>query len=210
MPTEFLHGLYDGGHGAGLNDYWKLMFESPLGAGGFLWALVDEGSSDVALALLDVAALPVVARRAGVSMRYRPLRAALLAVLLGAVLGGSDAAVELADVKLATGGQIGLLPGEALEEGNIALFADSEVDALLADTEQLTAVLTYHVVAGKVMAADVVKLDSATTVQGQSVSIRAGSDGVMVDGARVVKTDIATSNGVIHVIDRVILPEETS
>ncbi|UCC96976.1 MAG: hypothetical protein JSW66_14160 [Phycisphaerales bacterium] len=43
MPTEFLHGLYDGGHGAGLNDYWKLMFESRLGAGGFLWALVDEG-----------------------------------------------------------------------------------------------------------------------------------------------------------------------
>jgi beta-galactosidase/beta-glucuronidase len=43
MPTEFLHGLYDGGHGAGLNDYWKLMHDSPLGAGGFLWCLVDEG-----------------------------------------------------------------------------------------------------------------------------------------------------------------------
>jgi len=43
MPTEFLHGLYDGGHGAGLNDYWDLMLKSPVGAGGFLWALVDEG-----------------------------------------------------------------------------------------------------------------------------------------------------------------------
>ena len=43
MPTEFLHGLYDGGHGAGLNDYWNLMLESPVGAGGFLWVLVDEG-----------------------------------------------------------------------------------------------------------------------------------------------------------------------
>jgi hypothetical protein len=43
MPTEFLHGLYDGGHGAGLDDYWNLMYASPLGAGGFLWALVDEG-----------------------------------------------------------------------------------------------------------------------------------------------------------------------
>ena len=43
MPTEFLHGLYDGGHGAGLNDYWNLIYNSPLGAGGFLWALVDEG-----------------------------------------------------------------------------------------------------------------------------------------------------------------------
>jgi hypothetical protein len=43
MPTEFLHGLYDGGHGAGLDDYWKMMYASPMGAGGFLWALVDEG-----------------------------------------------------------------------------------------------------------------------------------------------------------------------
>ncbi|MHC4464658.1 MAG: hypothetical protein ACYS30_24995 [Planctomycetota bacterium] len=43
MTTEFLHGLYDGGHGAGLSDHWKLMLNSPLGAGGFLWALVDEG-----------------------------------------------------------------------------------------------------------------------------------------------------------------------
>ena len=43
MPTEFLHGLYDGGHGAGLDDYWKMMYKHPRCAGGFLWALVDEG-----------------------------------------------------------------------------------------------------------------------------------------------------------------------
>ncbi|GAB5413505.1 MAG: fasciclin domain-containing protein [Congregibacter sp.] len=72
--------------------------------------------------------------------------------------------------------------------------------------DKLTAVLTYHVVAGKVMAADVVKLDSATTVQGGDVSISASDAGVMVNNANVVATDVAASNGVIHVIDTVILP----
>jgi transforming growth factor-beta-induced protein len=72
---------------------------------------------------------------------------------------------------------------------------------------RLQGILTYHVVAGKVMAKDVVRLDSARTVQGQSVSIRTGSSGVMVDNARVIKTDIEASNGVIHVIDAVILPQ---
>jgi len=73
--------------------------------------------------------------------------------------------------------------------------------------DQLIAVLTYHVVPGKVKAADVVKLDSATTVQGQDVAIKVTDGKVMVDGAQVVKTDVATSNGVIHVIDSVILPK---
>jgi len=79
------------------------------------------------------------------------------------------------------------------------------LDALLADKAKLTAVLTYHVVPGRVMAADIVKLKSAKTVQGQSVSIDA-SNGVKVDNAKVVKADIVASNGVIHVIDSVILP----
>ncbi|MEO1245363.1 MAG: fasciclin domain-containing protein [Pseudomonadota bacterium] len=72
--------------------------------------------------------------------------------------------------------------------------------------DQLVAVLTYHVVPGKVKAADVVTLDSAATVNGKSVSIEAGDAGVTVDGANVVTTDIMASNGVIHVIDAVILP----
>lgn len=72
--------------------------------------------------------------------------------------------------------------------------------------DQLKAVLTYHVVAGKVMAADVVKLTSATTVQGKPVTIAVSDDGVTINNAKVVKTDIETSNGVIHVIDTVILP----
>lgn len=70
---------------------------------------------------------------------------------------------------------------------------------------QLAGVLTYHVVAGKLMAADVIKLTSAKTVQGQSISIDT-SNGVRVDNANVVKTDIECDNGVIHVIDSVILP----
>ena len=73
---------------------------------------------------------------------------------------------------------------------------------------KLAAILTYHVVAGKVMAADVVKLTSATTVQGQDVAIKVADGKVSVDAAAVVKTDIETSNGVIHVIDSVILPTE--
>lgn len=87
-----------------------------------------------------------------------------------------------------------------------AKLPEGTLDALLKDKDKLTAVLTYHVVPGKVMASDVVKLSSAKTVQGQSVNISTES-GVQVDGANVVKTDIETSNGVIHVIDSVILPQ---
>lgn len=81
-----------------------------------------------------------------------------------------------------------------------------QLSALLADKDQLRAVLTYHVVPGKVSAADVVKLDSVKTVQGSAVTIDA-SDGVRVDGARVTTADIPASNGVIHGIDTVILPK---
>ena len=72
---------------------------------------------------------------------------------------------------------------------------------------QLTKILTYHVVAGSVKAADVVKLTEAKTVQGQSVKIMVKGGKVSVDGATVTATDIAASNGVIHVIDSVIMPK---
>lgn len=72
---------------------------------------------------------------------------------------------------------------------------------------KLVAILTYHVVPGKVTAADVVKLKEAKTVQGSSAKITVKGDKVMVDSANVVKTDIMTSNGVIHVIDAVIMPK---
>jgi uncharacterized surface protein with fasciclin (FAS1) repeats len=79
------------------------------------------------------------------------------------------------------------------------------LESLLTDKQKLTAVLTYHVVPGKVMAADVLRLTSAKTVEGQEVKIST-MGGVMVNDAHVVKTDILASNGVIHVIDKVILP----
>ena len=80
------------------------------------------------------------------------------------------------------------------------------LEKLLADKAQLTKVLTYHVVAGKVMAADVVKLTEAKTVEGSAAKISAKDGKVKVNDANVVKTDVVASNGVIHVIDSVILP----
>jgi uncharacterized surface protein with fasciclin (FAS1) repeats len=74
---------------------------------------------------------------------------------------------------------------------------------------RLTRILTSHVVAGKVMAADAARLTSAKAVSGDTLTIAAQGGGVMIDKAKVVKTDIAASNGVIHVIDTVILPKDS-
>jgi uncharacterized surface protein with fasciclin (FAS1) repeats len=73
--------------------------------------------------------------------------------------------------------------------------------------DQLTAILTYHVVPGSVMAADVVKLNNADTVNGKSLDIAVDGSNVTVDEANVTQTDIAASNGVIHVIDTVMIPK---
>jgi uncharacterized surface protein with fasciclin (FAS1) repeats len=81
------------------------------------------------------------------------------------------------------------------------------VEALLQNKDKLQAILTYHVVSGKVMAADVVNLKSAKTVNGQEITIMVKDATVMVDNAKVVMTDIECTNGVIHVIDAVILPK---
>lgn len=81
----------------------------------------------------------------------------------------------------------------------------ADLDALLADKAKLTAVLTYHVVPGKVMAADV-KAGKVKTVQGSELTVST-SGGVKVDAATVVKTDIVADNGVIHVIDSVVIPK---
>ena len=101
-------------------------------------------------------------------------------------------------------------------EGPFTVFAPTDdafakvpkdkLEALLKDKDALRAVLKYHVVSGKVMAADVVKLDSAKTVQGKSVTIEAKDGNVKVNDAKVTKTDIECKNGVIHVIDTVLLP----
>jgi len=86
-----------------------------------------------------------------------------------------------------------------------AKIPKADLDALLKDKAKLTAVLTYHVVAGKVMAADV-KAGKVKTVQGSEITV-VTTGGVTVDGAKVSATDIVASNGVIHVIDSVILPK---
>ncbi len=102
-------------------------------------------------------------------------------------------------------------------EGPFTIFAPTDeafaklpagtLEALLKDKQRLVAVLTYHVVPGRVMASDVLKMTAAKTVQGGSLTIHADK-GVSVDGANVVKTDIQAGNGVIHVIDAVLLPRQ--
>ncbi len=104
-------------------------------------------------------------------------------------------------------------------EGPFTVFAPTDeafaklptgtVDDLLKpeNKQKLVSILTYHVVSGKVMAADVSKLSDAKTVNGQSLTIKVEDGMVMVDSAKVVQTDIECSNGVIHVIDSVVLPD---
>ncbi len=88
-----------------------------------------------------------------------------------------------------------------------AKLPKATLDAILADKAKLTAILTYHVVPGKVMAADVVKVTEAKTVQGAPIAVKVAGGTVTLNGsAKVVSTDIQASNGVIHVIDTVILP----
>ena len=86
-----------------------------------------------------------------------------------------------------------------------AKLPEGTLEALLNDKEKLTAILTYHVVAGKMMASDVVSKTSLKTVQGQSLQVST-SDGVKIGNANIIKTDIQASNGVIHVIDSVLIP----
>lgn len=105
---------------------------------------------------------------------------------------------------------------EALSTQEVTVFAPTDeafaalpegtLEALLADPHQLAEVLKYHVVAGSVPAATAVTLDSAPTLQGSSFDITVEGDTVMVDGATVIQTDIMATNGIIHVIDSVILP----
>ena len=87
-----------------------------------------------------------------------------------------------------------------------AALPEGTLEALLADTEALSGLLLYHVVSGEVLAADVIGLESARSVQGEDIAITVNGESVKVNEANVVTTDIAASNGVIHVIDQVILP----
>jgi len=130
-----------------------------------------------------------------------------------------DTAVEAGKFKtLAAALQAADLIGALKGEGPFTVFAPTDdafaklpagtVEGLLKPESEaaLKSVLTYHVVSGKVMAADVVKLSGAKTLNGQRVAVQVSEAGVMVDGAKVTATDIVCSNGVIHVIDSVLLP----
>ena len=88
-----------------------------------------------------------------------------------------------------------------LPEGTVEMLLKPE------NKDKLSAILTYHVVSGNVMAADAMKLDSAATVQGQTLSISTSYGNVMINDAKVVAADVKAKNGVIHVIDTVLMPK---
>ncbi len=111
-------------------------------------------------------------------------------------------AAGLADTLSGTGPFTVFAPTDAA----FAKLPAGTVDALLKDVPKLKAILTYHVVAGKVMAKDV-KTGMVKTVNGQSINVVAGASGVTVNDAKVTAVDVAASNGVIHVIDTVLLPK---
>ena len=128
-----------------------------------------------------------------------------------------DTAVEAGSFKtLAAALQAADLISTLKSEGPFTVFAPTDaafakipkadLDALLGDKRTLTDVLTYHVVSGKVMAADVVKLTQAKTMEGSPVKIKVVDGKVMINNANVSATDIAASNGVIHVVDTVLMP----
>ena len=151
------------------------------------------------------------------------IKKSLISTLLATALVMSAQAKDIVDTAVDAGsfktlatalGAAGLI--ETLKgKGPFTVFAPTDeafakipkadLEALLKDKAKLTAVLTYHVVPGKVMAADV-KAGKVKTVQGSDITVTT-KNGVMVNKAKVVKTDIVADNGVIHVIDTVIMPK---
>src|SRR5215204_6422033 len=172
--------------------------------------------------MLSATALP---SRRGVSRLSFAL--VLLASLLAAVPGparAQDMSADIVDTAVSAGSFTTLataLDAAGLVEtlkglGPFTVFAPTDeafaklpagtVEGLLANPDQLRAVLTYHVVPGRVTAADVIALPVATTVQGEDVAISVDGGGVRINDATVIQPDVMASDGVIHVLDRVILP----
>jgi uncharacterized surface protein with fasciclin (FAS1) repeats len=151
-------------------------------------------------------------------------KTALALAAAAAFTAGSAFADDIVDVAVGAGDFTTLVAAleaaglvETLRgEGPFTVFAPTDaafgalpegtVEALLADIPTLSAILTYHVVAGQVMSGDLSDGMTAVTVNGQSITIGVG-ESVTVNEATVISADIAASNGVIHVIDQVILPE---
>ena len=152
------------------------------------------------------------------------MKKTLLASLLAAATLGAAHAADIVDTAASAGsfntlvtavkaaGLVETLKGPgpftvfAPTDEAFAKIPKAQLDALLKDKAALTKVLTYHVVPGKVMAANV-KPGAVKTVQGSNLTVSTAGGGVMVDSAKVVKTDIAADNGVIHVIDTVVMPK---
>ena len=157
-------------------------------------------------------------------LRKNILKKTLIAILLGLGLAASAQANDIVDTAVAAGsfktlatalgaaGLVDTLKGKgpftvfAPTDEAFAKIPKADLDALLKDKAKLTAVLTYHVVPGKVMAKDV-KAGQVKTVQGSNITISTRYGDVSVNNAKVVKTDIVADNGVIHVIDTVIMPK---
>jgi len=151
------------------------------------------------------------------------MKKSLLVVVASALVASNAWAKDIVDTAVSAGqfntlatalkaaGLVDTLKGPgpftvfAPTDAAFAKIPKADLDALLANKAKLTAVLTYHVVAGKVMAKDV-KAGSVKTVEGQSFMVKLDAGKVMVDKAMVTKTDIVADNGVIHVIDTVIIP----
>ncbi len=161
-------------------------------------------------------------------MKFKMLAAALVALMLAAApLFAASHQKDIVDTAVAAGSFKTLVAAvkaaglvETLKgKGPFTVFAPTDeafaklpagtLDTLLKpeNKEKLKGILTYHVVPGKVMAKDVVTLKEAKTVNGQMLTIAAKDGKVMVDNAHVAKTDVVAGNGVIHVIDAVLLPK---
>ncbi len=148
----------------------------------------------------------------GIALAAEPCSAAGPKDIVDTAVGADDFNTLVAAVKAA--GLVETLKGD----GPFTVFAPTDkafakipketLESLLLpeNKDKLTAILTYHVVPGKVMAKDVVGLKSAKTAQGSKIKVKVAGEGVMINNASVVKTDIVCSNGVIHVIDTVIMP----
>ncbi len=152
------------------------------------------------------------------------LKKTFIAILLGLGLAATAQANDIVGAAVAAGsfktlatalgaaGLVDTLKGKgpftvfAPTDEAFAKIPKADLDALLKDKAKLTAVLTYHVVPGKVMAKDV-KAGQVKTVQGSNITVSTSYGNVSVNNAKVVKTDIVADNGVIHVIDTVIMPK---
>ena len=167
---------------------------------------VDSGASLVGPGCADYAAQNPTGPGSVTGMAQDPVAVAasnnpLLTTLTAAVSGKLNPNVNLVDTL--NGSEFTVF---APTDAAFAKIDPATIEKLKTDSNLLSSILTYHVVPGKVTAAEVTKLDEAKTANGQTVNIKTDGGSVMVNDAKVITADIPASNGIIHVIDTVILP----